>query len=40
MFADAKDASLKDRALADLDKALAINPSHSPSKALKDRLSK
>jgi hypothetical protein len=40
MFTDTKDASLKERALADLDKALAINPNHSPSKALKDQLSK
>ena len=40
MFTDTKDASLKERALADLDKALAINANHSPSKALKDQLSK
>lgn len=40
MFVDTKDASLKERALADLEKALAINPNHSPSKALKDQLSK
>jgi hypothetical protein len=40
MFTDTKDASLKERALADLDKALEINANHSPSKALKDQLSK
>ncbi len=40
MFTDTKDASLKVRALADLDKALAINANHSPSKALKEQLSK
>ena len=40
MFTDTKDASLKERALADLDKALTINANHSPSKALKEQLSK
>ncbi|MCL4808111.1 MAG: hypothetical protein KJ062_10020 [Thermoanaerobaculia bacterium] len=40
MLADTNDASLKERALTDLDKALAINPNHSPSKALKDQISK
>ena len=39
-FTDTKDAALKEKALADLDKALAINPNHSPSKALKELISK
>lgn len=39
-FTDTKDAALKEKALADLDKALAINPNHSPSKALKEMISK
>ena len=39
-FVDTKDAALKERALADLDRALAINASHSPSKALKELVSK
>lgn len=39
-FVDTKDAALKEKALADLDKALAINANHSPSKALKELISK
>ena len=39
-FVDTKDAALKERAVADLDKALAINANHSPSKALKELVSK
>lgn len=39
MFTDTKDAALKERALADLERALVINPSHSPSNALKEQLS-
>ncbi len=39
-FVDTKDAALKERALADLDRALAINANHSPSKALKELVSK
>ncbi|MHB8799616.1 MAG: hypothetical protein ACYDBY_14240 [Thermoanaerobaculia bacterium] len=39
-FSDTKDAALKEKALADLDKALAINANHSPSKALKELISK
>jgi len=39
-FVDTKDAALKEKALADLDKALAINPNHSPAKALKELISK
>ncbi|MBK9089920.1 MAG: hypothetical protein IPL90_13070 [Holophagales bacterium] len=40
MYTDTKDEALKTRALADLDKALSISPKHSPSLALKARLSK
>ncbi len=40
MFTDTKDEALKTRAMADLDKALSMSPTHSPSLALKARLSK
>lgn len=40
MFTDTNDASLKGRALADLDEALAIDANHGPSKAPKDHLSR
>lgn len=40
MFTDTKDEALKTRALADLDKALSINPKFSPALALKATLSK
>lgn len=39
-FTDTKDAALKEKALADLDRALAINPKHSPSKTLRELISK
>lgn len=40
MFTDTKDEALKTRAMADLDKALSMSPTHSPSLALKAKLSK
>ena len=40
MFTDTKDEALKTRAMADLDKALSMSPTHSPSLALKANLSK